>query len=83
MPFKTFPNNGGRVEGVAFSTDGNRVLTGSLDKNVRLWNVETGALLHTYEGHAGSIAKVSLSKNGRYAASGSWDHSVRLWPLPK
>jgi len=71
------------VEGVAYSEDGKRVLTGSLDQKVRLWSVETGELLHTYEGHTAGIAKVALSKNGKFAASGSWDHSVRLWPLPK
>jgi WD40 repeat protein len=33
------------VNGVAFFNDGHRVVTGSQDKTLRIWNVQKGTLL--------------------------------------
>ena len=35
---------------VAFSRDGNRVVGGSNDKLVKIWNAETGALVSSFVG---------------------------------
>src|SRR5882762_6439089 len=40
-----------RCLSVAFSPDGGQLVSGSRDGTVRLWNIETGALLHTMTGH--------------------------------
>jgi WD40 repeat protein len=37
---------------VAFSPDGTRVVSGSLDKSIKLSDAETGALIRTIEGHS-------------------------------
>src|SRR5207249_1869789 len=37
---------------VAFSTDGRRILSGSSDRTVRLWDVRTGTELRCFRGHA-------------------------------
>ena len=36
---------------MAFSPDGKQVVSGSWDKSVKLWNVETGKELSTMNGH--------------------------------
>ena len=41
----------GPVFSVAFSPDGQYVVSGSEDETVRLWSVESGELLRTMEGH--------------------------------
>ena len=38
---------------VAFSPDGSKVVSGSWDKTVKIWNVETGDVLHTLSGEKG------------------------------
>jgi WD40 repeat protein len=80
---KTLAGHGGRVEGVAWTADGRRVVTGSLDLTVKLWDAETGALVQSYDEHTKGIARVAASADGRSIASASWDHTARLWPLPK
>ena len=47
-----YPSSGhsGYVSSVAFSPDGTKVVTGSKDSTVKIWNVESGDVLHTLSG---------------------------------
>jgi small GTP-binding protein len=66
-----------------FSEDGKRVLTGSDDNTVRLWEVETGKCLRVLEGHKGGIQCVAWSADACYALSGGdlQDKTARLWDV--
>jgi hypothetical protein len=64
-----------------FSSDGKRVLTGSQDHTVRLWDVETGHCLRVLEGHTNGIWGLAWSADGQRALSGSQDNTVRLWDV--
>ena len=46
-------------------------VSGSDDKTVRIWDLESGACLHTLEGHIGQVRSVSVTPDGRLAVSGS------------
>jgi WD40 repeat protein len=39
------------VTSVAFSPDGNRIVSGSWDKSVRVWDAKTGEQLRELQGH--------------------------------
>ncbi len=69
------------VRSVEFSTDGQRLLTGSDDNTLKLWNVETNKTIETLRGHHGWIAKATFSPDGQWAISASHDQQVRLWNL--
>ncbi len=56
---------------VAFSPDGARVLSGSGDKTLKLWDAATGALLRTFEGHSDTVISVAFSPDGTRVLSGS------------
>ena len=68
-----------RVTSVAFSPDGKTLASGSWDKTVRLWDVDTRTLKATLEGHTDYVYCVAFSPNGKTLASGSEDYSIRLW----
>jgi WD40 repeat protein len=67
------------VTSVTFSPDASRVVSGSFDKTVRIWNTSTGRLLAVCEGHTSRVWSVALSPDGTQMASGSEDSTVRIW----
>ncbi|KAG8749021.1 hypothetical protein FRC14_001748 [Serendipita sp. 396] len=68
------------VVSIMFSPDGRRIVSGSSDKTIRLWDAETGQPLgEPLRGHNGIVSSVAFSPNGRHIVSGSWDNTIRLW----
>ncbi|KZP33641.1 hypothetical protein FIBSPDRAFT_1036166, partial [Athelia psychrophila] len=67
-----------RVWSVAFSPDGSKIVSGSSDKTVRVWDAVTGqAALPPLEGHENEVFSVSFSSDGSKIVSGSSDKTVR------
>ena len=58
------------VTSVSYSTDGTRIVSGSYDKTVRIWDAVTGQLYSTLEGHASTVNSVSYSTDGTRIVSG-------------
>ena len=65
------------VTSVAISPDGRWVAAGSLDMVVRIWDVNTGALVEHLRGHKDSVYSVVFSPDGRGPVSGSLDRSLK------
>ncbi|WP_220207248.1 caspase family protein [Reticulibacter mediterranei] len=76
---RIFPSHVGVVTSVAFSPDGELVLTGSSDFKARIWETVSGKLLITLEGHSGRIRSVAFSPDGSQVLTGSSDRTARLW----
>jgi WD40 repeat protein len=64
---------------VAFNPNGARIVSGSWDQTVRLWDAEADAELHRFEGHTSGVTSVAFSPDGTRIVSGSEDRTVRLW----
>ena len=64
---------------VAFSPDGRRIVSGSSDKSVRVWDSSTGEVQNVLEGHTDLVQSVAFSPDGRCIVSGSSDKSVWVW----
>jgi len=62
-----------------FSASGSRVITGSDDYLVKIWNAHTGMLLHTCRGHEREITYVAASADDSLLASASIDAVIRTW----
>ncbi|KAI9011035.1 WD40-repeat-containing domain protein [Gaertneriomyces semiglobifer] len=61
--------------------DGRSVAAGSLDEEVRLFDLRTGALLERFQGHKNSVYSVAFSPDGRSIVSGSLDRTLKIWDL--
>ncbi|GAB5593676.1 SCF ubiquitin ligase complex subunit cdc4 [Umbelopsis nana] len=65
----------------AIAARGNLLVSGSYDNSMRLWNIETGRLIHLMEGHTQRVYSVVLDIDNRRCMSGSMDSTVRIWSL--
>ncbi|KAG6869014.1 hypothetical protein C0993_005673 [Termitomyces sp. T159_Od127] len=53
------------------------LITGSYDRTVRVWNMETGVELHTLKGHTRAIR--ALQFDDIKLITGSMDHTLKVW----
>jgi WD40 repeat protein/uncharacterized caspase-like protein len=64
---------------LAFAFDGARIVSGTYDGRVQLWDVKTGRLLRTMIGHAQSVYAVAFSIDGTRVISSGKDKTVKEW----
>lgn len=70
----------GAVAGADFSSDGQRVVTGSWDNSAKIWDAGTGQAVRKLEhGHDGYINSVAYSPDGKYILTASDDGTAKLW----
>ena len=69
------------VWSVAFSPNGNLILSGGLFGDLKLWSTSTGEEVRTFAGHTNTIWSVAFSPEGRLALSGSLDGTMKLWDV--
>lgn len=67
------------VTSAAFSPDGKRLATSSIDHSVRLWDPSTALELVTCLGHSDMVHQVVFSPDGGRLASVSEDTTIRVW----
>jgi len=75
--------DGSTIGALAFSPDGQTLVSGGSDKTVKFWNAQTGELQRTLPGHGRPIDAVAIAPNGKIVASGSRDRTVKLWDVQK
>jgi WD40 repeat protein len=67
------------VTTVAFSANGQRLLTGSWDKSLKMWDVATGRTLTTIANKGSGLQTSALSHNGALIAAEDANNNLRLW----
>ncbi len=72
---------GSFVSCVALSGDGRRIVAGTNDGTVRVWDTATAKELLGCQGHATDILSVATDPHGRYVVTGSLDRTAGLWDL--
>jgi WD40 repeat protein len=83
------------VSGLAFSPDGERLATASMDRTIKVWDARLGQEMLTLSGHASGVLAVLFSRDGCMLFSADTPapntrndpkvYSVQLWdatPLP-
>jgi WD40 repeat protein len=79
-PYKKLSGHSEYVNSVAFSPDGRTLASGSRDKSLRLWNVQTGEQ-RILGKHDAFVSCVAFSPDGRTLVSGGWDNRIRQFDV--
>ena len=71
-----FQGHTDRVNSVAMSADGKRVVSGGYDRKVRVWDIDTGEL-SVFQGHTDRVNSVAMSADGKRVVAGGFDDEFR------
>jgi serine/threonine protein kinase/Tol biopolymer transport system component len=66
------------IVSVAFSADGQTLVTASKDNTIQIWKTSTDKALNTFADHVNAIA---LSSDDHTLAAADWDKNVQLWSI--
>jgi WD40 repeat protein len=69
------------ITSCVFTPDGSKVITGSADNTLRLWDLPTGETVHQFDGHTDDVFTCDISPDGVFAVSAGGDKTLRIWDL--
>jgi WD40 repeat protein len=67
----------GTIGAIAVTPDGTKVVSGS-DKEIKVWNINTGDLVHILGGHEDNIDSVAVTPDGTKVVSGSDNGRIKV-----
>lgn len=62
---------------LSFDPIGISLATGSMDHTTKLWDIETGKILHNFKKHTGEIVSLDFSQNNTLI-TGSFDKTAKV-----
>ncbi|MEP0856705.1 WD40 repeat domain-containing protein [Trichocoleus sp. DQ-U1] len=86
----TFEGHSDYVSSVAIAPDGETIVSGSGDMNIKVWDILTGKSRGTFEGHLASVDSVAIAPDGKTFVSASRDNnfcgrgglkSINVWDI--
>ncbi len=81
VPFNTFGSGHHKwITCLCFSPDGERIVTGSADRTLIIWNID-GTLIRTIKAHDSFIEDVDISPSGRLIASAARGRDIKIWNM--
>ncbi|MFM2060704.1 MAG: hypothetical protein RLZZ507_374 [Cyanobacteriota bacterium] len=80
---RTLKGHDNAVRAVAITPDGKKAVSGSDDKTLKLWNLETYQEICTLTGHENWVRSVTITPDGKKAVSSSDDNTLKLWDLER
>ena len=78
---QTLPGHLWAVKAVDISPDAQFLVSGSVDKTVKIWELAKGTLLYNLQAHSQEVWSVATSPDGNILASGGGDGKITLWEI--
>jgi WD40 repeat protein len=78
-PLQEFKGHEDGLSSVTVFPNKRRMITGSGDKTLRLWDLETGVVLKKMGGHRNGVHRLTVSPDGQFIASGDSGGMVIIW----
>jgi eukaryotic-like serine/threonine-protein kinase len=75
----TLKTDSSTVLSLAFSRDGQRIVTASDDGSIKVWSALNQQLLGIFKGHDQEVTAVQFSPDASLIISGSADQSIKIW----
>ena len=69
------------IHSLAFSLDGTLLVSGSTDKTIKLWDIQTGGVIKTFSDPPLLPSTISISSDCATIASGTHDGTIHLWDI--
>ncbi len=67
------------ITSVDFSNDGSKIVTGSMDRTINIWDTESGHLIRSIQSYNGQVNCVDCSPDDDTILSCGQDGSIYLW----
>ena len=78
-PYKSLHGHNHFVSSLALNSDNTKLVSGSWDKTIRLWDIPTSKSDLIFKGHTKDVLSVAFSHDERLIFSGSMDNSLKYW----
>ena len=78
-PSRTLAAHADMILDIAFSPDGRTLATTGYDRLIKLWDVDSGKLLHTLKDHSDAVYSLAFDPTGKLLASAGADRAVKVW----
>ena len=69
------------VVAIVVTPDRKKIITGSSDASIKVWDFKSGKELMTVSSHTKVVYSLALSQNGALLISGSFDSTIKVWDV--
>ncbi|MFB2939409.1 hypothetical protein ACE1B6_29500 [Aerosakkonemataceae cyanobacterium BLCC-F154] len=69
------------LSAVVFAADMPKIVTGSFDREIKLWNYQTGELIRVISENAGVVYALAFSQDLNLLAQGGSEQNIKLWEI--
>jgi serine/threonine protein kinase len=80
-PLQVLDGHENSVQSLAYSPQRLLLASGSADRTVRVWDLDTLTLKRSYSGPRDFVTSVAFSQSGKLLAAGSLDGRIQIWSV--